>query len=160
MRADFMDLILDGAARIDAALWGPWTLVFIASVSTYLTIRTGFFQLRKLPLIMRTTFGSLLRGRAEAGAGRTVAGKREKKGRMTPFQATSTALASTVGMGSIAGIAAALSIGGPGAIFWMWLLALISTITKTAEISLAVHYRDIDETGRIRGGPMYYIRRG
>jgi AGCS family alanine or glycine:cation symporter len=79
---------------------------------------------------------------------------------MTPFQATSTALASTVGMGSIAGIATALSIGGPGAILWMWILALISTITKTAEISLAVHYRDIDETGRIRGGPMYYIRRG
>jgi len=65
-----------------------------------------------------------------------------------------------VGMGSIAGIAVALSIGGPGAIFWMWLLALISTITKTAEITLAVHYRDIDDTGRIRGGPMYYIRRG
>jgi alanine or glycine:cation symporter, AGCS family len=63
-------------------------------------------------------------------------------------------------MGSIAGVATALSIGGPGAIFWMWLLALLGTITKTAEITLAVHYRDIDETGRIRGGPMYYIRRG
>jgi AGCS family alanine or glycine:cation symporter len=63
-------------------------------------------------------------------------------------------------MGSIAGIATALSIGGPGAIFWMWVLALLGTITKTAEITLAVHYRDIDEEGRIRGGPMYYIRRG
>jgi AGCS family alanine or glycine:cation symporter len=79
---------------------------------------------------------------------------------MTPFQATATALASTVGMGSIAGLAAALSIGGAGSVFWMWVLAAIATITKTAEITLAVHYRDIDAKGRIRGGPMYYIRRG
>jgi AGCS family alanine or glycine:cation symporter len=79
---------------------------------------------------------------------------------MTPFQAVSTALASTVGMGSIAGVAAALAVGGPGAIFWMWLLALLGTITKTAEISLAVHYRDVEESGRFRGGPMYYIRKG
>ncbi len=162
-----IDSILDVAARIDSLLWGPWTLVLIACVSLYLTYRSGFFQLRGIGEIFSTTFGSLLRGStasaelaaAPSGRGGTEAEMR-RKGRMTPFQATSTALASTVGMGSIAGIAAALSIGGPGAIFWMWLLALISTITKTAEITLAVHYRDIDETGRIRGGPMYYIRRG
>jgi AGCS family alanine or glycine:cation symporter len=162
-----IDGILDVAARIDQLLWGPWTLVLIACVSLYLTLRTKGFQVRGLGEIYRTTFGSLLRGTTSAadshggdrGSGRDAARER-KKGRMTPFQATSTALASTVGMGSIAGIAVALSIGGPGAIFWMWLLALISTITKTAEITLAVHYRDIDETGRIRGGPMYYIRRG
>jgi AGCS family alanine or glycine:cation symporter len=162
-----IDGILDVAAGIDQLLWGPWTLVLIACVSLYLTIRTKGFQVRGLGEIYRTTFGSLLKGTtsipdsedADQEAGRDLARER-KKGRMTPFQATSTALASTVGMGSIAGIAVALSIGGPGAIFWMWLLALISTITKTAEITLAVHYRDIDETGRIRGGPMYYIRRG
>ncbi len=150
MNGDLMDAILNVAARVDQALWGPWTIIFIACVSTYLTVRTRVFQLRGLGVIVRATIGSLLRGRPGTAS----------RGSMTPFQATSTALASTVGMGSIAGIAAALSIGGPGAIFWMWLLALISTITKTAEISLAVHYRDIDETGRIRGGPMYYIRRG
>jgi AGCS family alanine or glycine:cation symporter len=162
-----IDTILDFAARIDEFLWGPWTLVLIASVSLYLTVRSRVFQVRGVGEIFRTTFGSLLRGSTAApGAGEAplerdgVAKEERKKGSMTPFQATSTALASTVGMGSIAGIAAALSIGGPGAIFWMWLLALISTITKTAEITLAVHYRDIDETGRIRGGPMYYIRRG
>ncbi len=162
-----IDGILDVAARIDQLLWGPWTLVLIACVSLYLTIRTKGFQVRGLGEIYRTTFGSLLGGgtsAAESPRGDQESGgdaaRKWKKGRMTPFQATSTALASTVGMGSIAGIAVALSIGGPGAIFWMWLLALISTITKTAEITLAVHYRDIDETGRIRGGPMYYIRRG
>lgn len=164
-----IDTILDVAARIDALLWGPWTLVFILCVSLFLTIRTRAFQVRGIGEIFRTTFGSLLRGSAaaapdlgdRAGVSPHAADEKErKKGRMTPFQATSTALASTVGMGSIAGMAVALSIGGAGAIFWMWLLALISTITKTAEITLAVHYRDIDETGRIRGGPMYYIRRG
>jgi AGCS family alanine or glycine:cation symporter len=150
-----MESILDAAGWIDSALWGPPTLILIGFVSIYLTARTGFFQVRRIGLIFSTTFGSLLR--REGGV------KSEGKGasgRMTPFQATSTALASTVGMGSIAGIAAALSIGGAGAIFWMWVLALLGTITKTAEITLAVHYRDIDEEGRIRGGPMYYIRRG
>ncbi len=160
----WIDLILDGAARVDAALWGPWTIVFIASVSLYLTVRSGFFQLLGLGLIFRTTFGSLLRRPGEVAKEVDEDGgvmeRRAKRGRMTPLQATSTALASTVGMGSIAGIATALSVGGPGAIFWMWLLAMISTITKTAEVTLAVHYRDIDETGRSRGGPMYYIRRG
>jgi AGCS family alanine or glycine:cation symporter len=154
-----IDTILDVAARIDALLWGPWTLVFIGSVSLFLTVRSRAFQVRGLGRIFGTTFGSLLHG-SSAAPGAKGAAEEEKKGRMTPFQATSTALASTVGMGSIAGMAVALSIGGPGAIFWMWLLALISTITKTAEITLAVHYRDIDDTGRIRGGPMYYIRRG
>ena len=168
-----IDTILDISARIDAFLWGPWTLVFIGCVSLFLTIRTRVFQVRGLGEIYRATLGSLLKGSTVEPLPGEVSGPGEgtseavsadeadrRKGRMTPFQATSTALASTVGMGSIAGIAVALSIGGPGAIFWMWVLALISTITKTAEITLAVHYRDIDDTGRIRGGPMYYIRRG
>jgi len=158
-----METILDLAGRIDAALWGPWTLFLIAFVSIYLTVRTRFFQVRGLGLIFGTTLGSLFRGGSGPEAPdrtSTPVSKGAADGRMTPFQATSTALASTVGMGSIAGIAAALSIGGPGAIFWMWLLALLGTITKTAEITLAVHYRDIDEEGRIRGGPMHYIRKG
>lgn len=155
MSAHWMEAILDVAGRVDAALWGPWTLGLIAFVSIYLTVRTGLFQVRRLGLIFGTTFGSLLRGE-----GRGKSRGEAASGRMTPFQATSTALASTVGMGSIAGIAAALSIGGPGAIFWMWLLALLGTITKTAEITLAVHYRDVEEDGRLRGGPMYYIRKG
>ena len=158
-----IDLILDLASKVDTILWGPWTIVFIAFVSIYLSIRSGFFQIRRLGLILKSTLGSLFTaergGQAEEGSV-PEGERRRKKGRMTPFQATSTALASTVGMGSIAGIATSISVGGPGAVFWMWLLALLAMITKTAEITLAVHYRDIDNDGRIRGGPMYYINRG
>lgn len=154
-----IDSILDLASKVDVVLWGPWTIVFIALVSVYLTIRSGFFQFRRLGLIFKRTIGSLFAGR-EPEAGAVEVDEKKKRGRMTPFQATSTALASTVGMGSIAGIATALSVGGPGAIFWMWLLALLGTMSKTAEITLAVHYRDIDARGRVRGGPMYYINRG
>ncbi len=161
-----IDTILNIASRIDTILWGVWTIVFIASVSLYLTVRSRFFPIRRMGLIVKSTFGSLLSKREGKALDPTISyedretEKKRKRGRMTPFQATSTALASTVGMGSIAGIATALSVGGPGAIFWMWLLALLSMMTKTAEITLAVHYRDIDEQGRIRGGPMYYINRG
>ncbi|MFC1500595.1 alanine/glycine:cation symporter family protein [Candidatus Zixiibacteriota bacterium] len=161
-----IDSILSFASRIDAILWGPWTIVFIASVSVYFTVKSRFFPVRRMGLILRSTFGSLLEKKEEKPRDPAIAYedeeviKRRRRGRMTPFQATSTALASTVGMGSIAGIATALSVGGPGAIFWMWLLAFLSMMTKTAEITLAVHYRDIDDQGRIRGGPMYYINRG
>jgi AGCS family alanine or glycine:cation symporter len=144
-----IEAFLDLANQFDKILWGPWTIVFIAAVSIYLSLRSRFFQFRKLGLILNQTFGKLLEQRDDA-----------TKGRMTPFQAATTALASTIGMGSIAGVATALSVGGPGAIFWMWLLALLGAITKIAEITLAVHYRDVDGEGRIRGGPMYYIRRG
>jgi len=144
-----LEIILDIATEIDRILWGPWTLVFIALVALFLTGKSGFFQFRKLGFIFKNTFGKIFKQKA------TVA-----KGKMTPFQATATALASTVGMGNIAGVATALSIGGPGAIFWMWLLALLGMLTKTTEITLAVHYRDIDEQGNVRGGPMYYIKKG
>jgi AGCS family alanine or glycine:cation symporter len=144
-----LDKILDIASRIDSILWGPWTLIFIAVVAVYFTARSKGFQIRRIDLIFKQTFGAIFSG-----------AKTKVKGRMTPFQATSTALASTVGMGNMAGVATALSIGGPGAIFWMWVLALLSMMTKTAEITLAVHYRDVDKKGNLRGGPMYYIQKG
>ncbi len=144
-----LENILDFASKIDNILLGPWTMVFIASVAVYLSIKSGFFQVRKLRFILKNTLGKISE-KTEA----------KQRGRMTPFQATTTALASTVGMGNMAGVATALSIGGPGAIFWMWLLALLGMMTKTAEITLAVHYRDIDEDGRLHGGPMYYINKG
>ncbi|MFC2141650.1 alanine/glycine:cation symporter family protein [Acidobacteriota bacterium] len=144
-----LEIILDISSRIDRILWGPWTLVFIALVAIFLTARSGFFQFRKIGFIYKNTFGKIFKQKSVAG-----------KGKMTPFQATATALASTVGMGNIAGVATALTIGGPGAIFWMWLLALFGMLTKTTEITLAVHYRDIDEQGNVRGGPMYYINKG
>ena len=144
-----LDNILDFASKIEGFLWGPWTLVFIASVAVFFSIKSGFFQVRKFIFILKNTFGKI--------SEKTDA---DEKGRMTPFQATTTALASTVGMGNMAGVATALSIGGPGAIFWMWLLALLGMMTKTAEITLAVHYRDIDEKRCLHGGPMFYITKG
>lgn len=144
-----LDKILDIASLIDVALWGPWTMIFIAFAALFFTVRSGFFQFRKPIFILKNTFGKILQAKGT-----------ERKGRMTPFQATSTALAGTVGMGNIAGVATAISIGGPGSIFWMWLLALVGMMTKTAEISLAVHYRGVDNEGGLHGGPMYYIRKG
>ena len=145
-----VESIITLAERIDAVLWGPWTMIFIAGVSVYLTARSGLFQIRGFFYILRNTLGRLRFGKRSEAV----------KGQMTPFQATTTALASTVGTGNIAGVATALSIGGPGAIFWMWLLAILGMMSKTAEITLAVHYRDVEPDGRTHGGPMYYIQKG
>ena len=134
--------------HISDLMWGPWTLIFIAFVSVYLTIRTRFFQVSSFVYIMRNTFGCMFDRSGD-----------QSKERMTPFQATTTSLAGTVGMGNMAGVATALSIGGPGAIFWMWVLAFFGMITKAAEVTIGVHYRDVDENGHTRGGPMYYINK-
>lgn len=144
-----LEQILDAAELIDGILWGPWTMALIAFVAVFLTARSGVFQIRKFGFIVKNTFGKIFTPPGES-----------KTGKITPFQATATALASTVGMGNIAGVATALSVGGPGAIFWMWVLALLGMMSKTAEITLAVHYREIDEQGRLHGGPMYYIKKG
>ena len=144
MHESFLTLI----SRIDGLLWGPWTMGFIAFVSVYLTFRTRLFQVRRFGYIFRTSFGQLF----------SRVGDKDRQ-RMTPFQATSTSLAGTVGMGNMAGVATALSIGGPGAIFWMWLLAFFGMMTKAAEITLAVHYRDVAADGRVNGGPMHYIQK-
>jgi len=136
-------------SQVDGLLWGPWTMIFIAAVSVYLTLRTRFFQVTHFGFIFRRSFGQLLQRDATAGPAQ----------RITPFQATSTSLAGTVGMGNMAGVATALSIGGPGAIFWMWILAFFGMITKAAEITLAVHYREVEADGTVHGGPMHYIRK-
>ncbi|MDP6310221.1 MAG: alanine:cation symporter family protein, partial [Prochlorococcaceae cyanobacterium ETNP14_MAG_4] len=81
-------------------------------------------------------------------------------GEITPFQALMTSLSATIGTGNIAGVAGAIAIGGPGAVFWMWLIALFGIATKYAEAVLAVHYREVDSLGNHVGGPMYYIRNG
>jgi AGCS family alanine or glycine:cation symporter len=135
-------------SQVDSLLWGPWTMAFIAFVSVYLTLRSRFFQVSHFGYIFRQSFAQLFSRRGDADTHR-----------MTPFQATSTSLAGTVGMGNMAGVATALSIGGPGAIFWMWVLAFFGMITKAAEISIAVHYREIDADGNVHGGPMHYIRK-
>lgn len=144
-----IEKILNFATSANDILWGPWTMIFIASVSVYFTIRSGFFQVGNFGRILRNTIGTLFSG-----------AKDRETSMMTPFQATATSLASTVGMGNIAGVATAITIGGPGAIFWMWLLAFLGMMTKTVEITLAVHYREGNKQDGLYGGPMYYIKKG
>jgi AGCS family alanine or glycine:cation symporter len=135
------------AGKTADLLWGPWTLALIAVVAVTFTLRTGFFQFIGFGTIMRNTLGKMW----DKGSG---------KGGMSPFQAATTALASTVGMGNVAGVATAIAVGGPGAIFWMWLFALLGMISKVVEVTLAVHYRNVNPDGTTLGGPMYYVEKG
>lgn len=129
-------------------IWGVPAMVCIFGVGLYLSIRTNFLQIRKFPYAIKTTLGRIFRKRDASD------------GAITPFQAMCTALAATVGTGNIAGVAGAIAIGGPGAIFWMWVSALFGMCTKYAEVTLAVHYREINANGELVGGPMYYIKNG
>ena len=129
-------------------IWGVPAMVCIFGVGLYLSIRTNFLQIRKFPYAIKTTLGRIFRKRDASD------------GAITPFQAVCTALAATVGTGNIAGVAGAIAIGGPGAIFWMWVSALFVMCTKYAEVTLAVHYREINANGELVGGPMYYIKNG
>lgn len=129
-------------------IWGVPAMVCIFGVGLYLSIRTSFLQIRKFPYAIRTTLGRIFRKRSASD------------GAITPFQAVCTALAATVGTGNIAGVAGAIAIGGPGAIFWMWVSALFGMCTKFAEVTLAVHFREINANGELVGGPMYYIKNG
>ena len=133
---------------INNFVWGIPAMVCILGVGLYLSVRTGFIQFRKLGYSMKMTIGKLFT-QSEA-----------KEGSITPFQAVCTALASTVGTGNIAGVAGAIAIGGPGAVFWMWVSAFLGMCTKFAEVILAVHFREKNEKGDWVGGPMYYIKNG
>lgn len=129
-------------------IWGLPAMVCILGVGLLLSVRTNFLQIRKFPYAIKTTLGRIFRR------------KDASDGTMTPFQAVCTALAATVGTGNIAGVAGAIAIGGPGAVFWMWCSALLGMCTKFAEVTLAVHYRERSAAGEWVGGPMYYIKNG
>ena len=129
-------------------IWGVPAMVCIIGVGLYLSVRTGFIQIRKFPYALRCTIGRMFKK------------KEASDGALTPFQAVCTALAATVGTGNIAGVAGAIAIGGPGAVFWMWISALLGMCTKFAEVTLAVHFRERSEKGDYVGGPMYYIKNG
>ena len=133
---------------INNFVWGIPAMTCIIGVGLYLSIGTGFIQLRKLGYSMKMTLGKIFTH------------KEATEGAITPFQAVCTALASTVGTGNIAGVAGAIAIGGPGAVFWMWMSALLGMCTKFAEVILAVHFREKNEHGDWVGGPMYYIKNG
>ncbi len=133
---------------INKFIWGIPAIICIVGVGLYLSIRTRFIQIRKFPQAMKQTIGK-------------VFDKKEAvNGSMTPFQAVCTALSATVGTGNIAGVAGAIAIGGPGAVFWMWMSAFLGMCTKFSEVVLAVHYREKNEKGELVGGPMYYIKNG
>ena len=129
-------------------IWGVPAMICIIGVGLYLSIRTNFIQIRKFPYAIKTTIGRIFRK------------KEASDGSMTPFQAVCTALAATVGTGNIAGVAGAIAIGGPGAVFWMWISALLGMCTKFSEVTLAVHFRERNKQGDLVGGPMYYIKNG
>ena len=129
-------------------IWGVPAMVCIIGVGFYLSCRTGFLQIRKFPYAIQTTIGRMFRKRNASD------------GALTPFQAVCTALAATVGTGNIAGVAGAIAIGGPGAVFWMWVSAVLGMCTKFAEVTLAVYYRETNKEGDLVGGPMYYIKNG
>ncbi len=130
--------------RVNNVVWGAPALILILAVGTYFSVRTGFAQLRYLPLALKLFFSRLWK-------------KEETNGKVTPFQALCTALAATVGTGNLAGVAGAIALGGPGAIFWMWISGILGMITKYAEAVLAIRYRTKNENRETVGGPMYII---
>ena len=134
--------------KLDDIAWGSVVLCLLVGVGLILSISTKFLQFRKFGYAMKNTVGKVFK-KQQAG-----------KGEVTPLQALTTALAATVGTGNIAGVTGAIVIGGPGAVFWMWLSALVGMCTKFAEVTLAVNYRERNDKGDWVGGPMYYIKNG
>ncbi len=128
-------------------VWGPAMLALLLGTGLYLTLGVRFMPMRRIGIAFRLLFKS-----------RSV--KSSEPGEITPFQSLMTALSATVGTGNIAGVGTAIALGGPGAVFWMWITALVGMATKYAEAVLAVKYRETDERGRYVGGPMYYIKNG
>ena len=133
-------------SAVNNFIWGVPAMICIIGVGLVLSFRTRFLQIRKFPYAMKVTFGRMFKKREASD------------GAMTPFQAVCTALAATVGTGNIAGVAGAIAIGGPGAVFWMWISAILGMCTKFSEVTLAVHFREKNVHGDLVGGPMYYIK--
>lgn len=150
--ASFMDVVLKINKTINDIVWGPAMLVLLIGVGLFLSVRTKFVALRKIGFVLKSTVGSLFKKEDRK--------QKSEHGELSPFQALSTALAATVGTGNVAGVATAIALGGPGAVFWMWMAAVVGMTTKFAEIVLALDYREISGDGRIQGGPMYYLKHG
>ncbi len=143
-----MDFILSLNSTVNSFVWGPPMLLLLVGTGVYLTIRTNFFSILKLGYVLKNTLLKIF-SKDQAG-----------EGEITPFQAVATALAATVGTGNIAGVATAIALGGPGAIFWMWVSAIFGMTTKFGEVVLSINYREKTPDGRFVGGPMYYISNG
>lgn len=143
-----MQFILDAIISFSNWLWGIPMLIILVGGSVIVTIRLGFIQFRYFPYAMRETFGKIFK-KSDDG-----------EGTISAFQAASTALASCIGAANIVGVPTAIAFGGPGAVFWMWVVALIGAGAKFAEIVLAIKYREKNEVGEYTGGPMYYLAKG
>ncbi|MGL5032093.1 MAG: alanine/glycine:cation symporter family protein [Aeromonas sp.] len=141
-----MSSIQSALSAIDSFIWGPPLLILLVGTGIYLTLRLGLLQVVRLPLALRLVFGR------DQGQG--------KQGDVSSFAALCTALSATIGTGNIVGVATAIKLGGPGALFWMWMAALFGMATKYAECLLAVKYREQDANGQMAGGPMYYLEKG
>ncbi len=143
-----LDWIINVNTALNNFIWGLPAMVCIIGAGLWLTIRTRAIQVRKFGTAMNNTLG------------RVFEKKTAKDGSISPFQAVCTALAGTVGTGNIAGVAGAVAIGGPGAVFWMWCSAFLGMCTKFSEVVLAIHFREKNAQGEYIGGPMYYIKNG
>lgn len=132
---------------VNDIVWGPPMLILIVGTGIFLTLRLAFLQFRTLPYALKLAFSP-------------ASQDKKSKGDITHYQALTTALAATIGTGNIAGVATAVVLGGPGAVFWMWISALFGMATKYAEAILAVKYRVQGKNGEFSGGPMYYIEKG
>ncbi len=145
-----VDALLAFNSWLNSIVWGPPFMVLLVGTGLYLTIRLGFFQFTHLGHAWKQTFGRFFSKTKE-----------DEGGAITSFQAVASAMAATIGVGNIAGVSTAIALGGPGAVFWMWLTALVGMATKYGEANLGLKYREIDaETGEVSGGVMYYIEKG
>lgn len=151
-----MDKIVEVVTSVNSAVngvvWGIPMLVLIIATGIYMTVRTGFFQITKIKHWANETFLAIFKKRS-------VTKTKEKKA-ISQFQALSTALAATIGTGNIAGVATAIAVGGPGAVFWMWLSAFFGMMTNYSENVLGIFYRKKNDHGEWSGGAMYYINEG
>ncbi|MBB6067263.1 AGCS family alanine or glycine:cation symporter [Methanococcus maripaludis] len=139
---DFVSLV----NTVNSFVWGPYMLVLLLGTGIFLTLRLGFMQIHTLPYALKLAFSKHQDETSE--------------GDISHFQALMTALAATIGTGNIAGVATAYVLGGPGAIFWMWVTAFFGMATKYAEAVLAIKYRTVDDNGEMAGGPMYFLEKG
>lgn len=142
-----MDKIIAGVEKFSGWLWGVPLIALLTITGIFMTVKLGFFQFKYPLYIFQQTLGSVFK-------------KPKGEGTVTPLQALTSALSSTIGAANIVGVPAAIMFGGPGAVFWMWVIAVISMAVNFAESVLAVHYREKNEEGEFVGGPMYYMKKG
>lgn len=144
-----LEWIIAANSWLNGIVWGPPFMILLVGTGLYITYQLGFFQFRHLAHSWKHSFGQIFRRNVQT-----------EEGAISPFQAVAAAMAATIGVGNIAGVATALVLGGPGAIFWMWMVALVGMATKMAEATLGLKYRHIDENGHVSGGVFYYIEKG